>query len=301
MERKSGIIVKGTGGLYDILCGDGERISCRAKGIFRHESLKPTVGDRVTVAYTTSDECVIESIAERKSLLIRPPLANLDRLFILVPSRTPAPDYYTVDKLSAISVHNGIEPVIVSSKCSLDSSCARETADIYGKVFPVFVTDALSGEGVDSLKDFITEGSAGSISAFAGASGAGKSTLMNALFPSLSLSTGSVSERTGRGRHTTRTVELFEVGNNALIADTPGFTMLDFEQFDFFGIDDLPSAFPEIGEHIGSCRYTKCTHRKEEGCKVIEAMERGDIARSRHESYKLLYEILKNKHSWDKR
>ena len=301
MEQNRGIIVKGTGGLYDVLLDGGERISCRAKGIFRLDDMKPTVGDRVSVASDGLDGYVISEISERKNLIVRPPLANLDCLFITVPSYRPSPDYYTVDKLSAIAVHNGIKPIIVATKCLLDARVAEDTAAIYRGVFPVFVTDAVEGIGTDGLKEFIKSSCGGKISAFAGASGAGKSTLMNALFDHLSLGTGEVSAHTGRGKHTTRTAELFPADGNALIADTPGFTMLDFERFDFFTLEDLPAAFPEINEHIRSCRYTKCTHRKEEGCKVLEALEKGEISASRHESYKSLYEILKNKHAWDKK
>ena len=134
----------------------------------------------------------------------------------------------------------------------------------------------------------------------AGASGVGKSTLLNKLFPELRLSTGGVSRKTERGRHTTRAVTLYEVGKGAFFADTPGFSMLDFERFDFFDVEDLPLAFKEINERIGECKYTKFTHLREEGCAIVEAVKRGEIAKSRHESYVSLYEILKNKHKWDK-
>ena len=301
MEQKNGLIIKGTGGLYDILLDGGETVSCRAKGIFRHESLTPTVGDRVSVGSDDHGNSIIDGIDERKNILIRPPLANLDILFIVIPSKRPIPDYYTADKLSAIAYHNGIQPVIIASKCALDENTAENTENIYKNVFPTFVTDAVSGIGISGLEKYIGENCAGKISAFSGASGAGKSTLMNALFPSLGLSTSEVSARTGRGRHTTRTVELFKTPSGAFIADTPGFTMLDFAQFDFFDLEHLPLAFPEIEKKLGECRYTKCTHRKEEGCAVLDGIKKGDISSSRHESYKALYEILKNKHSWDKK
>jgi ribosome biogenesis GTPase len=153
---------------------------------------------------------------------------------------------------------------------------------------------------VDALRAFVDEYLVGKIAAMAGASGVGKSTLMNALFPSLRLDMGEVSRKTERGRHTTRAVTLYPIGNGALFADTPGFSMLDFERFDFFSVDELPLAFPEVNDRIGQCKYTKCTHIKEDGCAIVEAVKNGEIAKSRHESYVSLYDILKNKHKWDK-
>ena len=300
MDRIEGMIVKSSGGLYDILCDGGKVISCRAKGLFRHRDLTPTVGDNVILS-DDGGGYFIDEIKERKSGLIRPPLANLCYLFIVIPSARPLPDFFTADKLTAIAVHNGITPVIVASKCSLDRDSAENTLSIYKNAFDTFVTDAVQGIGIDGLYRFIEEKCNGGVSAFAGASGAGKSTLMNALFPELALGTGEVSRKTGRGRHTTRSVELFTTKCGALIADTPGFTMLDFERFDFFDLEDLPHTFPEIERVLGNCRYSKCTHRKEEGCAILEEVRRGKMSPSRHGSYIALYEILKNKHSWDKK
>ncbi len=297
-----GLIIKGSGGLYDILKDNNTVVSCRARGAFRHEAQSPTVGDRVLVCYDSLENPIIDKIGERKNLLIRPALANLDTLFIIVPSKRPLPDLFTVDKLSAIAVHNNIKVVIVISKQMLDTESAESTRKIYEKTpFPVFVTDSLENKGCDSLKKYIQEECQGKICAFSGASGVGKSTLLNRLFENLSLSTSDVSEKTGRGRHTTRLVELFKTDEGTYIADTPGFTMLDFERFDFFSLDDLIPAFPEFEECIGGCRYTKCTHTKEEGCAILEKIKCGEISKSRHESYIALRDVLKEKQPWKKK
>lgn len=300
--QKRGRIVRSVGGLYEIAAEDQSKISCRARGVFRKEEITPLVGDIVTVSLDEHENASITAIEERKNSLIRPPLANLDLLFTVIPSARPDPDLHTADKLTAIATYHNIESVVVISKNSLAPEKAKEIADIYSTAgFKVFVTDALEREGIDALKRFIHTLTPGTVCAFAGPSGAGKSTLMNALFPDLTLATGAVSEKIGRGKHTTREVTLFPLECGALIADTPGFTMLDFTRFDFFGKDDLPYTFPEIERALTGCRYTKCSHTKEEGCKVLEALAAGKIAKSRHESYLVLYDILKSKHEWDKK
>lgn len=309
-DISQGRIVKGVGGLYEIaLVGSDERVSCRAKGSFRHDDVKPYVGDLVTVGYDDAGNSVISEINERKNSIIRPPLANLDMLFIVLPSKDPEVDLFTADKLIAIAEYNKIEPIIVVSKSDLDSKNAEKIRGIYEKSgFKTFVSSVSSdgSVGADEVLEFIKENACDKISAFAGASGAGKSTLMNALFPSLKIETGDVSRKIGRGRHTTRHVELFPMKEiigkgEGFFADTPGFTMLDFVRFDFFDKDALPSTFREFEDLIGGCRYTKCTHTKEEGCAIIDSLKSGEIAKSRHESYVSLYQILKEKHSWDKK
>ena len=298
-----GRIIEGVGGLYTVRCeNDGEvkLIPCRAKGIFRHEKITPLVGDNVTIDVSAGEgNAVIDEILERKNSLIRPPMANLDCVFVSMAAAKPAPMLDMTDKLISILEHNDIESVIVVEKCELDRARAAEIKAIYESAgYPVFVLSCETGEGIDEIESFIS--SRKGILALAGASGVGKSTLLNRLFPTLGLFTGSVSRKTERGRHTTRSVTLLKLGEELYFADTPGFSMLDFERFDFFDLEDLPLSFREINERIGQCRYTKCTHRKEDGCAVVEALKRGEIAKSRHESYVALYEILKNKHKWDK-
>ena len=305
MEAIKGRIVALTGGLYTVRVADGEGfrdIACRARGIFRHSNTSPLVGDIVTLDVSEGEQnAVIDEICDRKNSLIRPPLANLDVVFVTMAAKSPAPMPDMTDKLTARLEHNDITPVIVIGKCELDRESAESLKDTYGKAgYEVFVLSCATGEGIEEIKSYISTSLDGKIAAFAGASGVGKSTLMNKLFPDLVLDTGDVSRKTARGKHTTRSVNLFPIGENAFLADTPGFSMLDFERFDFFDLESLPLCFPEINERIGQCRYTKCTHRKEEGCAIVSAVKSGEIAKTRHESYIQLFDVLKNKNKWDK-
>ena len=310
-----GKIISVSGGLYRIALSEyDKKVYCRAKGAFRHSGLTPLVGDEVTLRCNKTPEeltgeeseggILIESIGERKNALIRPPMANLDLIFVTMAAASPAPILTTVDKLCAIAEHNKIEPVIVIGKSELDPQKANEIKDIYTLGgFRVFPVSCATGDGIDEIRNFIDSELFGKTAAFSGASGVGKSTLMNLLFPDLHLQTGDISRKIERGKHTTRSVELYTMGegeNEFYIADTPGFSMLDFKQFDFFGKDDLPYTFREFNDYIGECRYTKCTHTKEEGCAILEAVRDGRIARSRHDSFLELYDVLKNKKDWDK-
>lgn len=299
MEKQNGKIIKGVGGKYTVQCG-GERITARARGVFRHEQISPEVGDNVVVRIENEGDAYIEDILERKNLLIRPPMANLDYMFITAAAAKPAPIPATLDKLSAICVHSDITPVFVITKCDLDPENGEKLATLYrNSGFTVFTLSAEDGEGIEALRAFLQENMPGKTAAFAGASGIGKSTLLNALFPELGLATGGISEKIARGKHTTRHVELFEA-LGGLLADTPGFSMLDFMRFDFMQVDDLAYAFPEFGDCLGQCRYKKCTHLCEDGCAIVEALHAGRIEKTRHESYVELYTILKDKKEWKK-
>ena len=320
MEYKiKGKIIQGVGGLYTVadLCGLGsegvaERIllpqtlECRARGVFRHNRIKPLVGDMVEVTFedggdgeTGMKNLQIAEILPRKNSLIRPPLANLDTVFVAMASSCPKPMPDAVDKLLSILEFNGIDAVVVIGKCELDPHEAQRLKEIYTLAgYRVFVLSCKTGEGVDEIKDFVRENMSGKIAAFAGASGVGKSTLMNRIFPGLDLETSGVSEKIERGKNTTRTTRLFPLENGGYLADTPGFSMLDFERFDFFTKDDLPATMREFKTLLGSCRYTKCTHTKDEGCAILEAVENGRIAKSRHDSYLELYSVLKEKKAW---
>lgn len=296
-----GIIIKGLGGLYDILC-DGEIVQCRARGVFRHENITPYVGDRVVI----EDDCIVD-IIDRRNTLIRPPMANLDILFIVAAAKKPMPVTATLDKMISIADHKGIEPVVIITKNDLDPEKANELKDIYSSIgVDVFVTDPDSDKA--ELLEYFKEKCRGKISAFSGASGVGKSTLLNALFPALGLATGDVSRKIQRGKHTTRHVELYplaellgEADYDGFIADTPGFSMLDPTIYDNYTVDELPYTFREFRPYLGECKYTKCTHTKEEGCAVLEAVKEGKIPMSRHESFLELHGILKNIHAWDKK
>lgn len=314
----NGIIIKGVGGLYSVRITQkdsprcGEVIPCRARGAFRHQNTSPLPGDRVLLLPDTETkekdnkaaECgfVIDKISDRKNSLIRPPLANLDYIFVTMAAAHPTPILTTIDKLTAIAEFNNIEPVIVITKKDLGSESAETIKDIYTAAgFTVFTISSVTSEGVAELRDFIDRELKKKTAAFAGASGVGKSTLMNALFPNLTLSTSEISRKIERGRHTTRQVELFPISEDestGYIADTPGFSMLDFDRFDFFTLEDLPLTMREFVPYIGQCRYTKCSHTKEDGCAVVERVRSGDIPRSRHDSFLELYATLKAKKKW---
>ncbi len=307
-----GTVIKGVGGLYTVRldtehCGT-DLVEVRGRGAFRHEKLVLLAGDRVELE-PVDNGYFCKSILERKNSLIRPPLANLDMIFVVISCKKPMPSYEIIDKLISIAEFNKIEPVIIITKADLDEDFATELYRVYkNSGFEVFVTSSLENRGIDEVASFLTDRAErqSPLCAFAGASGAGKSTLLNALFPSLSLETGDLSQKIERGKNTTRHTELFPLssllgkGKGGYLADTPGFSLLDFERFDFFALDDLFDTFREFKAHTGECRYTKCSHTKEEGCVILESVARGEIEKTRHQSYIALYEILKKKPSWKK-
>lgn len=325
--RTHGKILKGVGGLYTIklISNDdhkkifdsdsplaSELVLCSASGSFRHNHIKPLVGDNVEIIYTDhslikldekNNDIRISTVLERKNELIRPPMANLDVMFISMAAASPAPVLPTIDKLICIAEHNEIEPIIIIGKCDLAPDYAKELQEIYIKAgYDAFVLSAKTGEGTDKIREFVSTRLNGKTAAFAGASGIGKSTLLNALFPNLSLTTNTISIKIQRGRHTTRHVELYPISdkeNSGYIADTPGFSLLDFERFNFFDKEDLAYNMREFRDYIGECRYTKCSHTKEEGCAILEAVREGKISRSRHDSFLEIYAALKNKNKWD--
>ena len=318
---QTGRIIKMTGGLYTVRLDSGvsgspltgQTVECRARGNFRHEHTTPLVGDLVNVQYDDSSFAeadgraipsadrtglVIDDILPRKNSLIRPPLANLDVMLVVIAAASPDPDIPTIDKLLTILEFNRIQPVIIIGKSELKPKRAGKIAALYEKIgYRTFVLSCYTGEGVQAFSDFAHTELSGKITAVAGASGAGKSTLLNTVFPNLNLTTGDISEKIGRGKNTTRHTELFDLPgtNGGYIADTAGFSLLDFERFDFFTLEDLPHTFREFTPYLGRCRYTDCTHVGDEECAILEAVQAGDIPRTRHEAYKELYAILKEK------
>lgn len=308
ISERIGKILKGVGGLYESRVvnenGEAERIVCRAKGSLHRDEEKLLVGDEVIISEDTETVggIAISECLPRRNALIRPPLANLDYIFIAFAAKKPAPVLETVDKLIAIAEHNGITPVIVVTKSDVSASLADEYREIYARSgFDVFVTSSDTKDGISELKDYINSNVRhGKTAAFAGASGVGKSTLMNAIFDGLTLATAEISEKIERGKHTTRHVELFEIDGSAdsgFLADTPGFSMLDFSRFDFFRKEDVEAAFRELKPYRGKCRYADCAHfgESESECAVMKAVSEGVIPKSRHESYKAIYKVLKDK------
>lgn len=296
-----GEIIEGVGGLYKVLLSDGRTLTCRARGKFRHEKIILTIGDDVLLEADNGreNEYVISEILPRRNRLIRPPVSNITHMIVAVPTAAPNPDLFTVDKLIAIAEYNNIKLAVAINKADLAEEKATELANIY-RAFPTFVISAKNKSGLAPLISYMSSEGKTSPSRFifAGASGAGKSTMINSLFPTMRQATGEISQKTERGKHTTRKVEIHSVqleGVSFEIADTPGFSMLDFTSFDFFPREALPHTFREIDEKLGKCRYTKCTHTVEDGCAVLSGVASGDIAPTRHESYVSLYRELKNK------
>lgn len=294
MEKLEGIILKGIGGFYYVEAA-GEVYECKARGLFRKTGIKPLAGDRVEISVNDRAENTIEQIHERSGEFVRPPVANVDRLFIVASVCEPKPVLLVIDRLTAIAVNKGVEPIVLFTKCDLGS--AEKYVEIYRKAGILsFAVCAETGEGVERVRRELS----GHISAFCGNTGVGKSTLLNAVDPSLSLKTGEISDKLGRGRHTTRQSELFKV-EGGYVADTPGFSSFDLEETELITKDDLPFAFPEFEPYIGKCKFSTCLHVKDKGCGIIEAVERGDIPKSRHESYCAMMEQAKNIKDWELR
>lgn len=287
----NGIITKAVGGVYytDALDSGlkGENVKCTARGIFRNKKISPFAGDRVRVSVSENAEPVIEEIFERKNFLPRPPLANLDCIVFVNSTAEPKINRFVLDKLIAVADANDIEPIVVFTKIDLDS--AGDLPEIYEKIgIPVCVVNNLTREGAEQVRALID----GKFCAFAGNSGVGKSSLLNALYPELTLKTAEISQKLGRGRHTTRQVELFKIGGN-YVADTPGFSAIEIENYCEIPRDELDLAFREFRGARCKCRFSNCRHAKETGCAVKQAVEDGEIAQSRYNSYLRLLEEKK--------
>ena len=283
-------ITKGIGGFYYVQTGT-EIVEGKAKGIFRKRHITPVAGDEVQLEQEAG-QWVIAEILPRRNVFIRPPVANLDVLFIVASTVQPVPSTLVLDKLTAIAVDKGVQPVIVCTKGDLAST--DSLAEIYEKTpIPFIKVDYKTGAGLDELRGWI----AGRLCAFCGNSGVGKSTLMNALAPELAQQTGSISQKLGRGRHTTREVVLYE-SCGGLVADTPGFASLEMERAAYIPKENLQFAFPEVERYFGQCKFTGCSHTVEKGCAVRAALEAGEIDKTRYESYVTLYNEAKEVKEW---
>lgn len=291
MIKLDGIIIKGIGGFYYVEAA-GEVYECKARGLFRKEGIKPVAGDFVEISVNDNAENTIDVIKERTSLMMRPPVANIDRLFVVSSAAQPAPVLLIIDRLTAIAVNKGIEPIVVFTKSDIAS--VDEYIDIYKRAnIKAIAVSSVTGEGVEEVRAELKN----HISAFCGNSGVGKSTLLNAIDSSLGLKTAEISDKLGRGRHTTRQSELFKV-EGGYVADTPGFSSFDLEETEIILKEDLPHAFSEFEEYLGGCKFTSCLHTKDKGCSVIEAVENGKIPKSRHESYCAMMEQAKEIKEW---
>ena len=288
-----GTIIKALSGFYYV-SSDENVYECRARGKFRLDGTSPLVGDRVSFNIDANGKGYIEKVSERKNFFIRPAVANIDTMVFIAANTNPVTDPFLIDRVSVIAEEADCELVVCINKTDIDS--ADELYEIYSKSgFATFRTSAETGEGLGKLMDALK----GKICAFTGNSGVGKSSILNALVPELSLEVGEVSEKLGRGKHTTRHVELFALGDNTYIADTPGFASFEIEMMQTINKEDLQYDFREFGEYIGTCRFNDCAHLKEPGCSVTEALAAGKIMPSRYESYRRLYELSAQNKTWE--
>ena len=289
----TGRIIKALSGFYYVDTGEGQPIPCRGRGKLRHRKVTPLVGDRVEISRLDDGTGMVDAILPRKNQFRRPMVANIDQMVMIASGAVPVTDPFLIDRMAAMAEWKGCEVLICFNKCDLNR--AEELTALYRAAgFPVLQVSAESGEGIRELAAAIS----GKVSAFTGNSGVGKSSILNALQPGFGLQVGEVSEKLGRGRHTTRHVELFPVAGG-LAADTPGFSSFDAEQAEAIPKEELASAFREFLPYLNLCRFQGCAHVKEKGCAVREAVAEEKIAPSRHKSYIRLYEQAREIPDWE--
>ena len=288
-----GIIIKALSGFYYV--SDGEKTyECKARGNFRNSGVSPLVGDRVVFETVDETEGIINTVLPRKNGLTRPPVANIDRLYIVSALENPAPNEFLIDKTAAFAEYRGIEPVIVFNKCDMGDFSRFE--EIYKNAgFEVYTVSALTGEGTEQLRLSL----AGKVSAFCGNSGVGKSSILNLLFGEDKIETGEVSSKLGRGKHTTRHTELYALPSGGFVADTPGFSDLETYGGDYEFKENLISCFRDLKKYAGLCKFSDCTHICEKGCAVIEALDNRLLEPARYESYAALFNELKDLKPWN--
>lgn len=289
----TGIITKALSSFYYVNV-DGNLYECKARGNFRKSGFSPLVGDIVDIEVLDESHGVINKIFDRKNSLVRPNVANIDKLFIVSSFSTPAPNTLIIDKITAIARYNNIEPIIVFNKA--DMGDFSEYKRIYENAgFKTYVVSAHDGIGMDALLLELKD----SVSAFTGNSGVGKSSILNYIFGNAKIATGDVSEKLGRGRHTTRHIEAYCLDFGGFVFDTPGFSSFEHNIDDYNFKEALADCFYDFGELIYECKFTSCTHTKENGCKVIEAVNSGKIEATRHKSYCEIFEELKDLKPWN--
>ncbi len=289
----NGILLKGIGGFYSVEAADAVYV-CKARGVFRKKRITPLSGDHVQITVSEGEaENTIDEILPRKNELRRPPVANIDNLIIVASTTAPRPSTLVIDKLIALAEQKGIEPIVVFTKTDIVPSDAL--FEIYRKAgIPCFAVSNQTGEGIEAVQSLLH----GKISAFTGNSGVGKTSLLNSIAPDLHRETGEISDKLGRGRHTTRQAELFSVCGGYVV-DTPGFSSLDFERADAIRKEDLAECFREFRPYLGKCKFTSCSHTCDKGCAVLAAVECGEISASRHNSYTELYHAVKDWKAWE--
>lgn len=291
-KERTGRIIRSISGFYDVQVGSTV-VSCRARGILRKENCTPLTGDLVNITMERG-KGMVERVLPRRNSFVRPAVANVDALVVFAANVNPVTEPYLIDRVAAIAGDQEVPVYLCVNKCDLDP--AADLVKIYRKAgFPVICTSAETGDGVAELRELIR----GKLVAFTGNSGVGKSSILNRLAPELNLATGEVSERLGRGRHTTRHVELYSLGEGTYVADTPGFSSFDTDQMDVILKENLQYAFPDFGRYLGKCRFDDCTHRREPGCAVREACEAEEIEKTRYESYLKLYEKASQINAWE--
>ena len=291
-NRQTGRIVRSISGFYDVQI-PGKVISCRARGILRKTGESPLTGDMVEIT-VEKGKGMVEKILPRQNSFVRPAVANIDALVVFAANVNPVTEPFLIDRVAAIAGDQEVPVVLCVNKCDLDP--AVDLVRIYRNAgFSVICTSAETGEGVEELRNLIK----GKLTAFTGNSGVGKSSILNRLSPELALATGEVSEKLGRGRHTTRHVELYDLGENTYVMDTPGFSSFDTDQMDVILKENLQYAFPDFGPYVGNCQFRDCTHRKEPGCAVTGALEAGEIEQTRYDSYLKLYEKAAQIKLWE--
>ncbi len=293
-RQAEGVIRKALSGFYYVQVGE-EEVTCRARGKFRHKKIVPLVGDRVQITCQPDGSGSLDEILPRRNAFQRPAVANIDQLVIIASGAIPVSDPFLLDRIISLAESKGCQPILCVNKWDLVP--ARDLLDLYQAAgIPTLAVSAVTGQGIEELRGLL----AGKISAFTGNSGVGKSSILNALDPAFSLATGEISEKLGRGRHTTRHVELFPVAGG-LIADTPGFSAFDQEKGgEALDKDTLAETFREFRPYLGQCQFVGCAHVKEKGCAVLAAVEEGKISPSRHRSYVRLYTLAKEKKPWEK-
>lgn len=285
-------IIKALSGFYYVQTEDGV-VECRARGRFRRQDQSPLVGDFVRIT-RQGDKGVLEALLPRKNAFIRPAVANIDQLVVLASCAIPVTEPFLIDRVLAIAQLQNVPALVVVNKDDL--APAQPLAEIYRRAdVPVLVTSAETGEGIKALREAL----AGKLSCLTGNSGVGKSSLLNRACPQLQLPVGEVSEKLGRGRHTTRHIELYSMGSNTFVADTPGFSAFDTERMELVHKEQLQYAFPEFAPYLGHCQFPDCAHRKEPGCAVRKALAEGKIGQTRYSSYERLYELASQLKEWE--